>query len=403
MQAGNLELVQLYTDHCREEWDANYELHAASDAGFYGHWPIVKLLWGSDLHFHSNWWLHLKLKSLQRAVMGGQLHIVRLGLDIARVKVSDTDPRDSLHPYLLNAAVRSGQTEIFQYLVDEGAKPKHEDGNTQKNNFLLIAAECGHTGLIPQLTGYLNGDYMTYIFDMAIRRAAAHGYVDTVKALLDHGVEIDGRDKYVTSWLGWVQSAAARGEIRVINLLLDRVIGGQSRYSTCIEAAKVAAQNGYVTAAKMLLSASKQDIEPVKAVARVCQQWHVVKALEDLEAGYGVEMPWSEMSAARESSSPSSNAEPLPFQFKLPILTRSEKLGEDGARSLQQRRSSARKSTLQARRALHDRTGPGSRRSYKNTLEVPETWKPELQVSFNFENPGRWLIDLNMRIGSPPI
>ncbi|KAL9055384.1 MAG: hypothetical protein Q9162_003581 [Coniocarpon cinnabarinum] len=191
---------------------------------------------------------------------------------------------------VLFTAVRFNQLHLVKRALREGgekaarAEGMAEDLTSGLSTTVEVAAEFGRVEMVRLLIEAGAVTVPAGKIDRAIQRAARHGHVKTVEALLDFGVDPEWPLTLSAGPISWVQAAAAEGEDAVVRLLIER---GFDAAKDGLQAAQIAASKGYVTVVKVFLGAGV-DAERVKVACREHGQMHVLNAIKEWQRGEGV-------------------------------------------------------------------------------------------------------------------
>jgi cytochrome c2 len=147
--------------------------------------------------------------------------------DLAALKEvlpTDSQPEPEMLVKPLYYASQRGHTEVVSYLLSLGANP---DSATAFGTSLGIAARNNHTDIVaallaagadPNLRG---GEYKF----MPLHQAAERGSIEAARLLLDHGADVDARDRF-----GWpaIQYAGYKDRTEMIAFLREMGAGPAS-------------------------------------------------------------------------------------------------------------------------------------------------------------------------------
>ena len=199
-----------HTDTVRLLLDRGAEIHSVDgfdepegallDACEYGHADTVALLldYGADIHTTDYMGPNAPLR---RAAGNGHHETVKMLLE----RGADIPKEDN---HVLCAAAEAGSVETVSLLLDWG-----QYRESQPELSLVVLATIGDHREVDAL---LKQSIDHLALDLALRRAAPKGHVETVALLLVHGASIRGDDDEA------LQGAALHGHSSIVAMLLGR-------------------------------------------------------------------------------------------------------------------------------------------------------------------------------------
>ena len=172
------------------------------------------------------------------AAENGDIDIVKLLLD-----------RDGAKKYLdyaLAVASNQGHSEIIEFLLECGAKI--DDANA-----LVVASENGRTDVVQLLLVHGSRQYLP-----ALIAASQRGYNEIIKLLLDTSVKVNGVHTTVYGEQCALMSASKNGQIETVELLLQHGADVNLKNKRGLSALMLASQNGHIKVTKLLLERGAQ-------------------------------------------------------------------------------------------------------------------------------------------------
>lgn len=154
--------------------------------------------------------------TLMYASQSGDLELVQY-LVSQNVNINQQDNGEYGGMTPLTLAIDSGNIEIAEFLLLNGADPNIED--TSGLNALIYSAYAGATNLLDMLLQKgMNPDHQTTEGMTALMYAATYGELEAVQLLLDNNANTDLQD--FNGWTALI-SAAFEGETEIVKLLIE--------------------------------------------------------------------------------------------------------------------------------------------------------------------------------------
>jgi ankyrin repeat protein len=222
-EATRVKYTQMVYSLRKQESDMNSSMSRRTtpliEAASAGHLAVVQLLLdrGVDINKHSD---YNSKTPLLAAIEGEHIAVVQLLLDQG-VDINKYLDYNSKTPLL--AAIERGYIEVVQLLLDQGVDiNKYPIWN--RETLLLAAVKRGYIAIVQLLLdrGADINKYSTWNGKTPLLAAAEGGYVEVVQLLLDRGA--DAHASGYMLWISRLAKAAGAGNIALKRLLQDRLI-----------------------------------------------------------------------------------------------------------------------------------------------------------------------------------
>ena len=186
-------------------------------------------------------------------------------VEIIRVLLSHVQDINYTHnnESLLHLICKAGQADIARILLERGAD--RNAVNKDGQDALYIAANEGHIAVVKVILG---SDVPADSLDAAFKAACLHGRLDVVAYLIERGATIcDPNSEFpLASQNSLMQQACFRGHTGLVRLLLEHGCDRNALNSNRHDSLYVAAREGQVEVAKVLLEWSVGDPIPLARI-----------------------------------------------------------------------------------------------------------------------------------------
>ncbi|KAF4340762.1 hypothetical protein FBEOM_5323 [Fusarium beomiforme] len=213
--AGHIDVVRLLLDR---GWEVNSVSSPLVKASYQGHIDIVKLLLkrGADVNL-PDW---EGSTAIQFATFGGHFDIVKLLISNG----ADLHAKGGSIGRSLSIAARRGFIEIVKLLLEKGADVnlRDDEGKTA----IFGASEDGHVNVMDLLLQW-GAEFTVGLWGNVFIYATGRNDVETVKLLLDRGVDLQITEYYRYLYCGWDANttplivAINRGRVDITKMVLQ--------------------------------------------------------------------------------------------------------------------------------------------------------------------------------------